>query len=207
LATILLNPQLPSPRAFSDRLNTILTISAAHITYGWIECGQTSFAVVGLVCTTLLILSQWGFGQTRPWLSLWLAIWFTAHLLGMRYGLYAHSSLFDKAMHGVITAGFAVMWISWMRPALAGSRLDPGTAPWGLLMLTILFTLATAALWEIFEFGMDQTGMFRAQKGLDDTMHDMIAALMSGCIAWLWEGHGKRRRNQLRMPYLVTHLK
>jgi len=182
-----------------NRLNAVMTVGAAHITYGWIECDQTSFAAVGLVCTSLLILCQWYFGETKPWLSLWLAIWFTTHLVGMRYGLYAHSSLFDKAMHGIITAGFVVMWITWMRPALAGSRLDPERAAWGLLSLTLLFTLATAALWEIFEFGIDQTGLFRAQRGLEDTMYDMIAALMGGCLAWLWEGLGERRRSQTRI--------
>ncbi len=178
----------------SDRLNTLLTIAAGLITYGWIECGQTSFALVGLFCTATLILCQWRLGDSRPWLSLWLAIWFTSHLVGMRYGLYTQSSMFDKAMHAIITGGFVVMWITWMRPALAGSQLDPDRTGWGLLLLALLFTLATAALWEIFEFGIDQTGMFRAQRGLDDTMLDMIAALAGGCLAVCWETTGRRRR-------------
>lgn len=198
MATIFATAELPTPRILGDRLNTVLTIGAAHITYGWIECGQTSFATVGLFCTSLLILFQWIIGPTKPWLSLWLAIWFTAHLVGMRYGLYAQSSLFDKAMHGIITAGFVLMWITWIRPALAGSRLDPESSTWGLPLLTLLFTLATAALWEIFEFAVDQTGMFRAQRGLDDTMYDMIAALIGGCLACAWEALGQQRHHKQR---------
>lgn len=168
------------------RLNSVLTICAGYITSGWIECGQTSFALVGLVCTAALIVCQWRVAPARPWLSLWLAVWFTSHLIGMKYGLYTNSSLFDKAMHAVITGGFVVMWIDWIRPALRGSRLHPANGIWGLLQLTLIFTLATAALWEIFEFGLDQTGLFRAQRGLADTMYDMIAALAGGCLAWLW---------------------
>ncbi len=199
LAATLLNnsaTDLVSYRLFGNRLNTVMTVGAAHITYGWIECGQLSFALVGIACTTALIVSQWQFGPQRPWLSLWLAIWFTSHLLGMRYGLYGSSSLFDKAMHAIITGGFVVMWIDWIRPALAGSRLDPRHNPWSLLLLAVIFTLATAALWEIFEFGIDQTGMFRAQRGLDDTMLDMIAALAGGCLAWCWEAAASGRQQQ-----------
>ncbi len=173
-----------------------MTITAGHITYGWIECGQTSFAIVGLACTAALIVCQWRIGPVRPWLSLWLAVWFTSHLVGMRYGFYATSSLFDKAMHAIITCGFVVMWIDWIRPALRGSRLDPAYNFWGLPLLALTFTLATASLWEIFEFGIDQTGMFHAQRGLDDTMFDMISALAGGCLAWAWESAASRRRQQ-----------
>jgi hypothetical protein len=183
-----------STELVGDRLNSVLTICAGFITSGWIECGQTSFALVGLICTATLIVCQWQVAPSRPWLSLWLAVWFTSHLIGMRYGLYTNSSLFDKAMHTVITGGFVVMWIDWIRPALHGSRLDPAKGFWGLLQLTLIFTLATAALWEIFEFGIDQTGLFRAQRGLDDTMYDMIAALAGGGLAWAWATTATFRR-------------
>jgi len=197
LATLLLDQpssRFPSSRVFGDRLNTLLTISAGLITYRWIECSQTSFALIGLACTAALIVCQWRIGPSRPWLSLWLAVWFTSHLVGMRYGFYETSSLFDKAMHAIITGGVVVMWIDWIRPALSGSRLDPANNFWGLLLLALIFTLATAALWEIFEFGIDQTGMFRAQRGLDDTMFDMIAALAGGSLAWVWATAASRRR-------------
>ena len=114
--------------------------------------------------------------------SAWLAVWFTSHLLGMYFGLYETSTLFDKAMHAVITSGFVILWIDWAQHAVARSWPQPMRQLAGTILLALMFTLSTAALWEIFEFTIDLTGLFTAQRSLEDTMLDMIAALVGGIL-------------------------
>ncbi|MBL4871794.1 MAG: hypothetical protein JKX72_12695 [Robiginitomaculum sp.] len=178
-------PRDPVSRAlrllFSANFPLIL-ISAA-ITYNWLCRWQMTQAAVGLVCTLLVGLCYRRFGTTHPQLSLWLAIWFTGHLLGMFFNMYETSASFDKAMHAIITSGFVMMWIDWVQPALTRSQPDPFRRLCSAVLLAFTFTLASAALWEIFEFAIDQTGLFVAQRGLEDTMLDMIAALAGGALA------------------------
>ncbi len=48
--------------------------------------------------------------------------------------------------------------------------------PQSLLLLSVLgIAISAGTLWEVFEFAMDRTGWFYAQRGLHDTMLDLIA--------------------------------
>jgi len=176
-----------SPPSGASRLflsaNFVLMLISATIAYDWLCRGQFTQGAVGLVCTLLLGWCFRRFGATHPLLSLWLAVWFTCHLLGMSFDLYETSTSFDKAMHAIITSGFVMMWIDWVQPALARSQPDPFRRLCSAVLLALTFTLASAALWEIFEFAIDQTGLFVAQRSLEDTMLDMIAALAGGALA------------------------
>jgi len=178
-------PSIPASSAvrFLFSANFLLMLISAAIAYNWLCHGQFTQGAVGLVCTVLLGLCFRRFGATHPQLSLWLAVWFTCHLLGMSFDLYETSTSFDKAMHAFITSGFVMMWIDWIQPALARSQSDPFRRICSAVLLALTFTLASAALWEIFEFTIDQTGLFVAQRSLEDTMLDMIAALVGGTLA------------------------
>lgn len=168
---------------FLSRLTIASTIVSATITYDWFCRGEFTFCAVGLVCILILAKCHNLFGRNFPLVSAWLAVWFTSHLLGMYFGLYETSSIFDKAMHAVITSGFVMLWIDWTQPAVARSWPQPSRQLTGTIVLALIFTLSTAALWEIFEFTIDLTGFFTAQRSLEDTMLDMIAALAGGLLA------------------------
>lgn len=178
-------PSVPASSAvcFLFSANFLLMLISAAIAYNWLCRWQMTQATVGLVCTLLIGLCYRRFGATHPQLSLWLAIWFTGHLLGMFFNMYETSASFDKAMHAIITSGFVMMWIDWVQPALTRSQPDPFRRLCSAVLLAFTFTLASAALWEIFEFAIDQTGLFVAQRSLEDTMLDMIAALAGGTLA------------------------
>lgn len=51
------------------------------------------------------------------------------------------------------------------------------------LVLGISISLGT--VWELFEFMVDQTGLFYAQRGLQDTMLDLVANFSGICCAML----------------------
>lgn len=165
------------------RLTVALVILSATVTYDWLCREEFTFCAVGLTCTLLLAKCHNKFGQRYPLVSAWLAVWFSLHLLGMYFGLYETSPVFDKAMHAIITSGFVVMWIDWTQPVVARSWVHPARQMAGTIVLALIFALSTAALWEIFEFAIDRTGLFTTQRGLEDTMFDMIAALGGGLLA------------------------
>jgi len=50
-------------------------------------------------------------------------------------------------------------------------------------LFSVIFSLAAATLWEIFEFCMDQLFGFNMQKsGFNDTMSDLIVAFLGACV-------------------------
>jgi|GEM_PF-3554325 len=179
---------MPEPgQLFLNRLTVTLSIVSATVTYDWFCQGDLTFCAIGLASTLLLVKYHGHFGRTYPLVSAWLAVWFTSHLLGMYFGLYETSTLFDKAMHAVITSGFVILWINWTTPAVARSWPRPSRQLAGTTLLALIFTLSTAALWEIFEYTIDLTGLFSAQRSLEDTMLDMIAALAGGVLALTYQ--------------------
>jgi hypothetical protein len=78
----------------------------------------------------------------------------------------------------------------------------PERAPRWLLALG---ALGLGALWELFEFAADATGLVTAQRGLADTMLDLGAdaagASLGGLTAWRRSGSGPRSRALSRSSY------
>jgi hypothetical protein len=51
----------------------------------------------------------------------------------------------------------------------------------------VTFSLALGALWEIFEFGLDQMFGFTMQKASNvDTMSDLIVDFLGACVVGFW---------------------
>jgi len=52
-----------------------------------------------------------------------------------------------------------------------------------LWLLAIGIVMSLGTLWEVFEFAIDRTGLFQAQRGLTDTMLDLIADMLGALAA------------------------
>lgn len=102
------------------------------------------------------------------------AVLLAAHIVfGMQMALYETSLLYDKVMHLIGSGAIAGLLLL----AIHGycSRNHIKLPSWLFAALVFCGTLTAGTLWEIFEFAMDQTGMFYAQRGLQDTMIDLLA--------------------------------
>ena len=107
-------------------------------------------------------------------------------------GLHASSGL----MFGIV--GFLLVY------ALnQNERIDMNLRPRFLALFAFVFAMAVGALWEVFEFAMDQTFGLEMQKprlgdpsGLTDTMWDLvfdaIGALIISTFGWWYMAHGQR---------------
>ena len=110
---------------------------------------------------------------------------FSAGFLGVTIGLYWIVPGFDKFNHtvsGILSAFVSLLLLDLMHRYKTRDRLFN-------IMYMIIFSLAIACLWEIFEytcnilFGGD--AQMVAKTGVNDTMQDMIVAFVGSIITSL----------------------
>ncbi len=110
-----------------------------------------------------------------------VALLLAAHIvLGMNGGLYETSMVYDKWMHVIGSGALTAVLIVAALRYCDHHRVD---LPLALLALLVLGgALAAGTLWEVFEFTVDQTGWFNAQRGLHDTMLDLVADAIGAAV-------------------------
>jgi len=111
-----------------------------------------------------------------------IALLLAAHIvLGMYMGLYETSRFYDKMMHIIGSGAIAVILMGAIRFYCGKAHVKlPDVL---LLLLVFSGTLTAGTLWEIFEFAVDRTGWFVAQRGLQDTMLDLLADTLGAGLA------------------------
>jgi hypothetical protein len=92
------------------------------------------------------------------------------------YDLILHSS--SGILIGMV--GFIIMYFFLFSRRVSANPLI-------VSVFCVSFSLAAGALWEIFEFGMDQIFGFNMQKtGNMDTMSDLIVDCLGACVVGFW---------------------
>ena len=108
------------------------------------------------------------------------SILFAHVFFGMTLGLYETSSLYDKVAHLVGAAVLAWQALKILDRERVVSQLLLSCRV--VIGLVLGVALAMGAAWEIFEFTIDSTQLVVSQRGLTDTMHDLIAGFIGGTI-------------------------
>lgn len=93
---------------------------------------------------------------------------------------YEKIRLWDKFMHFYATAVAAILAFMVVY-SLHYARKLRLTLPF-IWVFTVVFAIAMGAMWELFEFWVDSLFGKRMQKGLPDTMWDMMYNLAAGVI-------------------------
>lgn len=132
---------------------------------------------------------------------------FAALFLGEIRGYYARFWWWDLALH--ITSGFLLGILGFLLVYVLNEsdRIDLHMRPRFVALFAFVFAVAMGAIWEIFEFAMDQIfgtnmqkPMFGDPSGLTDTMWDLIVdavgALVVSVLGW-WYLHRSDRRSFL----------
>lgn len=109
--------------------------------------------------------------------------------LGEIFDFYERFWWWDLVLHGTSAVGFGVFGFLFVFYLFEGDRY--AAPPWALGMIAFCFALAMGALWEIFEFAMDQIfGLNMQKSGLVDTMTDLIVdtvgALIGAISGFFW---------------------
>ena len=116
-----------------------------------------------------------------PWgVNLLIAVSLYLHVMGYTGGYYAALAYYDKLAHLVSSATVALIVFSLM--VLAGHRGDVRLTTPAVVASILIATLAAGALWEIYEFAVDQIFGTSLQLGNTDTMWDLIMDLIGAAI-------------------------
>jgi hypothetical protein len=93
--------------------------------------------------------------------------------LGEVHGYYTRFFWWDALLHTGSAIAFGFIGFTILLILYKGKRIN--AKPGMLAIITFFFAVGIGAVWEIYEFGMDQIFGFNMQKsGLIDTMWDLI---------------------------------
>lgn len=149
--------------------------------------GRWSSAFVSLATlalTTLPLVLQRVFPIRIPVIFTAAIIVFTylTLFLGEVGDFYGRYWWWDIALHGGSAIGFGLIGFVFIFLLFGGNRF--AAPPLAIAWFSFAFAVCIGALWEIFEFTMDQSFALNMQKsGLYDTMGDLIVDAVGACFA------------------------
>ena len=114
---------------------------------------------------------------------------FATLFLGEVFDFYNRFWWWDVVLHGFSAMGFGIIGFLFVFFLFEGDRY--AAPPWALGLIAFAFALSIGALWEIFEFAMDQLfGLNMQKSGLIDTMWDLIVdtggAALGASAGFFW---------------------
>ncbi|GGO57595.1 hypothetical protein SAMN05444398_107164 [Roseovarius pacificus] len=147
---------------------------------------QLELAFVALATLALsvapLFVARWADIRVPPSFIAALVIFVAGTLfLGEVFDFYERLWWWDMAMHASSAVGFGLIGFVLMFIMFQGDRF--AAPPIAVAFFAFCFAMTIGVLWEIFEFGMDQTfGMNMQKSGLMDTMGDLIVDMIGAMI-------------------------
>ncbi|MDG2005220.1 MAG: hypothetical protein P8J20_18005 [Novosphingobium sp.] len=130
---------------------------------------------------------------------------FATLFLGEVLDFYHRVWWWDHALHGSAGVLLGLFGFLFVYLVNENEMVDVNLKPSFVALFAFCFSVTLGAVWEIFEFAMDQLFGFEMQKpkwddetGLTDTMWDLLvdtigAAIMAG-VGWLYMRRARRAR-------------
>ena len=101
--------------------------------------------------------------------------------LGEVFDFYERFWWWDILLHGASAVGLGIIGFVFVFYLFEGDKY--AAPPWALAFIGFCFAVTIGAVWEIFEFAMDQTfGLNMQKSGLVDTMTDLIVDCIGAFI-------------------------
>ena len=179
----------------AERLVAMMRLGIVVVTLVWLLSGKPLWFIVGAVSATFTLLLPVLIEDPvlRAAISLCVTALLFAHIVfGMQAGLYETSTIYDKLMHMFGCSAIAGLVIAAVSRYCARTQTRLPVPLLWVLAVGVVVTLGT--FWEVFEFAVDRTGLFQAQRGLTDTMFDLIADTLGAvATACAFVGLSKRR--------------
>ncbi|MBS3072437.1 hypothetical protein J4477_01220 [Candidatus Pacearchaeota archaeon] len=163
------------------RLTLVFAIISSIITQSWTVLFVT---ILTLLLTFLPYVLEVGYKINLPLEFEFIAVMFiySAMFLGEVHDYYTYYWWWDLVLHGGSAIAMGFIGFTIMYVLYRGKKII--ARPSTIAIFSFSFSLAIGALWEIFEFTMDQTFGFNMQKsGLIDTMWDLILNSIGAFIA------------------------
>ncbi len=154
--------------------------------FGALVTGRWSLAFVSLATLTLSaipVVAVERFGITLPRRFEIAIVLFVVGtiFLGEEFDFYNRFWWWDILLHGGSSVGFGMIGFLVLFVMFQGDRY---AAPaWAVAFMGFCFAMTIGALWEVFEFAMDESFGTNMQKsGLLDTMGDLIVDAIGASV-------------------------
>ncbi|SMX33500.1 hypothetical protein [Actibacterium lipolyticum] len=160
-----------------------------------------SIATLGLSLLPEVVVRRF---NVRLPVSFYIAITlflFATLFLGEVFDFYERYWWWDVLLHGGSAMGFGLLGLIFVLLLFEGDRY--AAPPLALAIIAFSVAMTIGALWEVFEFAMDQSfGMNMQKSGLVDTMWDLIVDAIgatAGATAGFLYLKGRERRGASRL--------
>ena len=170
------------------RLNVIsMIILIVTAVYDFIFRDGEKFFRIGLMAVTLWIMyfiyKKTFLRKSRLSFYLIYSFIFGAMYLGNVFDFYLIIPMYDKMLH--LLSGLIIGIIGYMLfMHVSNGIVDGPFKRYMPILFSIIFAIAGAAIWEIWEFSTDQLFGFTSQNNsLHDTMWDIICGTIMGVVA------------------------
>jgi hypothetical protein len=131
-----------------------------------------------------LIASRVGLRLPNSFLAAIAAFVLATIYLGELHDFYNRLWWWDLVLHGTSALGFGILGFLMIFMLFEGDRY--AAPPWAIGVLSFCVAMTVGALWEVFEYGMDQLfGLNMQKSGLDDTMGDIMVNAVGAAVAGL----------------------
>jgi len=169
----------------------IVTVWAALLLAGLIALGFARWSLAFVTFATLLLslmppllASRWSVMLPLPFLIATTAFVFGSIFMGEAFDFYERLWWWDLALHGFSAIGFGLFGFLFVFMLFEGDRF--AAPPAAIAFISFCVAMMIGAVWEIFEYTMDQTfGLNMQKSGLDDTMGDLMIDALGGFIGGL----------------------
>jgi len=109
--------------------------------------------------------------------------------LGEVFDFYNRYWWWDVLLHGASAIAFGIIGFLFVFYLFQGDKY--AAPPWALALISFCFAVSIGAVWEVFEFAMDQLfGLSMQKSGLSDTMSDIVVDMAGASIGaisgFLW---------------------
>ncbi len=160
---------------------SLVGVTIFALTQGRLPLAFVALATLGLSMAPMFV-ARWTQVHVPPSFMAAIVIFVGGTVfLGEVFDFYERYWWWDIVMHGGSAIGFGLIGFLLVFMMFQGDKFNaPHIA---VAFFGACFAIAIGALWEIFEFSMDQTFGFNMQKsGLMDTMGDLIMDAVGALI-------------------------
>lgn len=162
---------------------------------GLVSLGLGRWALAFVSISTLilsllppLLAARWSLTLPVPFLFATTLFFIGSIFMGEALDFYERLWWWDLVLHGSSAIGFGLTGFLFVFMLFEGDKF--AAPPSAIAFIAFCVAMMVGAMWEIFEFTMDQTlGLNMQKSGLLDTMGDLIVDAIGGLIASL-AGYG-----------------
>ena len=148
-----------------------------------------ALATLGLVLLPALAADRFAIHIPVSFIAAIVLFTFATLFLGEVFDFYERYWWWDVVMHGSSALGFGIVGFLLIFMLFEGDRY--AAPPAAIALLSFCMAVTIGAVWELFEFAMDQFfGLNMQKSGLVDTMWDlivdMIGAALAACTGYIY---------------------